>query len=105
MKKVKEQAKSVSERGEEVADIGARHMFDRLMEVRKLVGKRPYRALPVSEKELTNRWLEIRENSDAVYNVLGENMRLSKDGRVLIRRDLIDRVKKIETDLKNVSWS
>lgn len=64
------------------------------------IGSRPYKGLPVDEKELRGRWMQVRKDPNELLNILAENAKMKSDGRVLLPKKLMNKIREYETSLK-----
>lgn len=92
--------KEIAGRMEVVKDQSARNMFARLKEMRRLLGKRPYQGLPVDQNELNARYMQIRNDPVASMQVAQQNVKSTKDGRVLVSKEFIRSIIEIEAKLR-----
>lgn len=79
-----------SARIEQVASESAKRMFQKLMMLRKLVGRRPYRGREVSDEERQDRFVSVRHDREAMKQVISENVRVKDGGQVLLSREFVD---------------
>ncbi len=79
----------LADRMEMVSNISAQRLFARMKELRKNIGARPWRGLPVSTDELRERYASIRHDKEALSSVIGENSKVNKEGKLLVKRDLV----------------
>ena len=79
-----------SARVEKVASESAKRMFQKLMMMRKLIGRRPYRGREVSDQELEDRFIAVRHDREAMKQVIAENVRVKDGGKVLLSREFVD---------------
>ena len=92
--------KEIAGRMEIVRDRSAANMFDRLMRMRKVLGKRPYNGLPVDPGELMARYMQIRNDPETSMQVAEQNVKQRKDGRMLISKEFIKSIIDSETKLR-----
>ena len=88
--------RDLADRAESVVRFSARQMFERLMKLRENIGVRSYEGLPVDEDELNARWGSLRHDEEGAFKALAANTRTGRDGRLLIKRDLAQRITKLE---------
>lgn len=62
-------------------------------DIKKAIGERPYKGLPVSDTELAKRWSQIQHSKQDLVELFQENARFKKDGTVLVPRELIKTIK------------
>lgn len=89
-----------SARIEQVANESAKRMFQKLMMMRKLIGRRPYRGRAVSDEELQDRFVAVRHDREAMKQVIAENVRVQDGGRVLLSREFVDSMIKTEEGMR-----
>lgn len=87
---------SFADNAEFVVKTSAKNMFERIKEERKALGTRPYKGLPVDKTELTSRWIQVRRNIPALVDAISKDVVIKPDGRILIRKKLLQSV--IETE-------
>ena len=98
-KKAKEgNTAAFAERSKLVVDESVNSMFGKLLKMREVLGKQSYRSFPVGEDELTSRYVQVRHDRVGLAQVLGDNVRVKDDGRVLLSRELVERM--IDTEGK-----
>ena len=96
----KKDIKGFSDNLEFIADSVAHNMFKRAMAVRKTMGVRPYRGIPVAKDEQMRRYLQVRRDSTALGQILGENTRVKDDGTLLLPKELVKRLGEMEGELR-----
>ncbi len=64
------------------------------------IGDKPYRGIPVTEHEAETRYLQMRDSAKLQTNSLEENITMSVDGRVLVNKEYIKAIKKMEAKLR-----
>lgn len=62
----------------------------RRKDIKKAIGSRPFKGLPVSDAELQARWGQIKNNPQALAELFQENARFKKDGTVLVPKELMN---------------
>lgn len=87
-------------RAETVVKESAARMFERLKMMRKVLGKRPYQGLPVKPEQIAARVMQIRHDTNALMQVIGENVRIKPDGRVLISKEFMSIMTETEAKLR-----
>lgn len=100
MRKLSDPMDDFTARIEEVASESAKRMFQKLMMLRKLIGRRPYRGREVSDEELQDRFVAVRHDREAMKQVIAENVRVKDGGKVLLSREFVDSMVKTEEGMR-----
>jgi len=90
----------LADRWELIVREAAKRLFEKRKKIKQAIGPRPYRGLPVSETELLGRYRQIRNDPAAFTNVLAENIKIAKDGRTLLPKDLVSKLVNLETKIR-----
>ena len=64
------------------------------------IGDRPYRGIPVTQEEAETRYLQMRDNAKLQTKSLEENITRSVDGRLLVNKEYIKAIKRMEEKLR-----
>ena len=64
------------------------------------IGDKPYRGIPVTEEEAEIRYLQMRDNAKLQTKSLEENTTMSVDGRLLVNKEYVKALKKMEDKLR-----
>jgi hypothetical protein len=80
----------LASRWETIVEEAAKRIFIKRKAMAKAIGQRPYRGLPVEASDLTARWAQIRHDTPALVEVLSENAKFKKDGKVFVPKALIE---------------
>ena len=64
------------------------------------IGDKPYRGISVTEEEAEIRYLQMRDNAKLQTKSLEENVTMSVDGRLLINKEYVNALRKIEEKLR-----
>ena len=100
MRKPSDPMDDFSARIEQVANESAKRMFQKLMMLRKLLGRRSYRGREVSDEELQDRFVAVRHDREAMKKVIAENVRVRDGGKVLLSREFVDSMAKTEDKMR-----
>jgi len=87
---------NLAARWELLVSESAKRLKNKRDQISKSIGPRPYRGLPVNETELRSRWMQIRRDQNALFDVFSENVRFTKDGRALLPKKLVESILKYE---------
>lgn len=91
----------LADRWELLVEEAAKRLKHKRDEIRKTIGPRPYRGLPVNDTELRSRWFEIRKNPEALFDVFSENVRFTKEGKALLPKELVNKIYEFEQGYKS----
>ena len=89
-----------AERAEIIVQQSAGNMFQKIKAFRKVLGKRPYKGLPVDPEELKLRYQQVRRDKEALIPILAENVKVGQDGKMLISKELLRSVLKMEREIR-----
>lgn len=87
---------NLADRWELLVDEAAKRLNNKRKQIKEAIGSRPYKGMPVDENELRRRWMEIRRDPNAIFEVFAENVRFTKDGRALLPNELVNAIYKGE---------
>ena len=90
----------LADRWELIVSEAAKRLFEKRKKIKQAIGPRPYKGLPVSETELLGRYRQIRNDPGALTNVLAENVKIARDGRTLLPKDLVSKLIDLETKIQ-----
>jgi hypothetical protein len=83
---------SLADRWELLVAEAAKRIKQKRDQIKTTIGARPYHGLPVDETELRSRWMQIRKDPNALFDVFSENVRFTKDGRALLPKKLVESI-------------
>lgn len=86
----------LSGRWEVLVKLAGERLYNKRKKMLEAIGERPYNALPLSDAEVKDRWGQIRRDENALATVLAENVKVTEDGRLLIKNEFLK--KAIETE-------
>lgn len=86
----------LSGRWEVLVKLAGQKLYDKRKKMLDSIGERPYNALPLSDEEIKMRWGQIRRDKDAIAAILAENVKVTNDGKLLVKKDFL--TKAIETE-------
>lgn len=89
-----------SDRMEKVAKDAAQKLFNTRKKLLEGIGERPFKGLPVDQHERLARYQTVRDDPVEMTNLLRENVRVKEDGRVLIRKGLVQTMLQMEGELR-----
>lgn len=78
-----------------VREVGHRQ-FEKMKGIRKAIGQRPYKGVSASQKDMENRYGQIRHDPQALLDTLLDNAKFKTDGRVLLPKALIKQITEME---------
>jgi hypothetical protein len=87
----------LADRWELLVGEAAKRIKKKRDQIKTSIGARPYNGLPVDEDELRARWMEIRRDPNAVFDVMAENVRFTKEGKVMLPKELVNKIVDYET--------
>ncbi len=90
----------LASRWETIVEQSADRIFNKREAIKKRIGTRPYKGLPVDNAELLGRWLEIRDDPEALTQLLKENSKFKSDGTVRVSKELIQQITQLEKKIK-----
>ena len=103
---VKEKKKKVDvvgglgERWEKMVNLAAGRLHDKRKRILTVIGSRPYKGLPVKEDEILSRFAQIQHDPQALTEILKKNAIFKSDGRVLLPKPLITKMKQMTAKLR-----
>ena len=68
--------------------------------IKKVIGERPYKGIPIDENELEIRYTQMRDDPDLHKEALKPNLIKTKDGRVLVNKEYIQALINIESKIR-----
>ena len=92
--------KDTADKWERLTKLASERLFGKRKKIMAAVGNRPYRGLPVSEAELLSRYSQIRNDPEALLEILKENAKFKPDGRVMVPKALIESMKNMEKKIR-----
>lgn len=90
----------LADRWELIVREAANRLFEKRKKIKQAIGPRPYKGLPVSENELMGRYRQIRNDPEALTNMLTENIKIARNGRALLPKDLVSKLIDLETKIR-----
>ena len=85
---------------EEAPKLAAERIYKQKQELRKAMGVKPFGGEDMTEDEAFNEYLALRINPAAFQKMLQDNMKMGRDGRPLIRKEVVEAIIKMETKIK-----
>lgn len=85
---------------ETAAKLAAERVYKAQQEVKKVIGSRPFGGGDMTDDEAFTEYLAVRINPAAYQKMLQENSKQGRDGRMLVRKDLVDAIVKMETRIR-----
>ena len=92
--------KDTADKWERMTQIASERLFGKRKRIMAAVGNRPYKGLPVSEAELLSRYSQVRNDPEALLEILKENAKFKPDGRVMVPKALIESMKNMEKKIR-----
>ena len=92
---------AMADKFEYVKNTSAERMYERLKAFRAAIGTRPYKGLPVDEKELTARYVQIRNDPVAWKKIIEENAKVKEDGSILLPKKFVSSLQSMEKKLRD----
>ena len=89
-----------ADKWERMTSVSSQRLFDKRKNIMAAVGTRPYKGLPVSEAELLSRYTQVRRDPKALMEILQENATFKSDGRVLVKKALVEAMVKMEAKVR-----
>lgn len=86
----------LSGRWEVLVKLAGERLYNKRKKMLEAIGERPYNALPLSDAEIKDRWGQIRRDENALASILAENVKVTEDGKLLIKNEFLK--KAIETE-------
>lgn len=90
----------LADKWEKMRDLAAGRLFEKRKKIKEIIGARPYRGLPVSEKDLLSRFSQIWHDSQALLQVTLENAKFKPDGRVLLPKAFLEALRNMTKKLR-----
>lgn len=90
----------LASRWEGMVKFASRRLYDKRKRMLAAIGSRPYKGLPVKEEEILSRFAQIQHDPQALAEVLKQNAMFKEDGRVLVPKDLITKMKEMTQKLR-----
>ena len=90
-----------ADRWELIVSEAGKRLFERRNRIKQAVGARPFKGLPVSEDELLGRYGQIRRDPEEMLKLLLENVKVAKDGRVLLPKEFVNKLVEMEGKIKD----
>ena len=85
---------------EEAAKLAAERIYKQQQEAKKIIGSRPFGGGEMTDDEAFTEYLAVRINPQAYQQMIQENSKQGRDGRMLVRKELVDAIVKMETRIK-----
>ena len=85
---------------EEAPKLAAERLYKQKQEMRRSMGSKPFGGEEMTEDEAFVEYLSIRINPQAYQKMLQDNMKMGRDGRPLIKKELVDAIIKMEKKIK-----
>lgn len=85
---------------EKAASLLAERLFQRRQALKKAVGDRPFLGRNLDDNEALAQYMELRHDSQGWQKILQETAIVKEDGRVLLPRQFIDRMREFETRIR-----
>lgn len=92
--------KNIAERLELTSSELARRLFARRQAVRGSIDGQPYRGVEMSDEDRLGRYTEVRDDVDAWLELMNQNFRVKSDGRVLVRKGMMQEIETMEKTLR-----
>jgi hypothetical protein len=87
-------------RWEMIVRESAKALKDKRDKIKVAIGEKPYNSLPIDEDEAVTRYLQMRNDPELHSEALSTNIKKSKDGRILIKKDYLKAITDIENKIR-----
>ena len=87
-------------RWELIVTEAAKRIKEKRDTIKIAIGDKPYRGIPVTEEEAEIRYIQMRDNAKLQTKSLEENITMSVDGRLLVNKEYIKAIAKMEDKLR-----
>ena len=85
---------------EEAVKLAAERIYKQQQEVKKIIGSRPFGGGEMTDDEAFTEYLAVRINPTAYQQMIQENSKQGRDGRMLVRKELVDAIVQMEKRIK-----
>ena len=85
---------------EEATKLAAERLYQQKQEMRRAMGSKPFGGGEMTDDEAFTEYLAVRINPQAYQQMIQENSKQGRDGRMLVRKELVDAIVKMETRIK-----
>jgi len=85
---------------EKATKLAAERLYKMEKELRKNIGTHTFGGGGMTEDEAFNEYLALRINPTAYQKMLQDNMKMGRDGRPLIKKEVVEAIIKMETKIK-----
>ena len=85
---------------EEATKLAAERLYQQKQEMRRAMGSKPFGGGEMMEDEAFVEYLTVRSNPQAYQQMIQDNMKMGRDGRPLIKKELVDAIIKMEKKIK-----
>lgn len=93
-------SEGLASRWESMVKFASKRLYDKRKQMLAAIGSRPYKGLPVKEEQILSRFAQIQHDPQALAEVLKQNAMFKEDGRVLIPKDLVTKMKEMTQKLR-----
>ena len=87
-------------RWELLVDEAAKRIKSKRDTIKIAIGEKPYRGIPVTEEDAEVRYMQMRDNAKMQTEALQENVTMSKAGRLLVNKEYLAAIMKIEKKIR-----
>jgi hypothetical protein len=87
-------------RWEVLVKLAGERLYNKRKKMLEAIGERPYNALPLTDTEVKDRWGKIRRDENALATVLAENVKVTEDGRLLIKNEFLKKAYETEAHFR-----
>ena len=98
--KVKDVPKELAPRWEMIVQEAAKRIKAKRDKIKEVIGERPYQGIPLEDFELEVRLSQMRDNPELQKEALTQNVKKTKDGRLLINKAYLKVLTDYETKIK-----
>ena len=85
---------------EEAVKLAAERIYKQQQEAKKIIGSRPFGGGDMTDDEAFTEYLAVRINPQAYQQMIQENSKQGRDGRMLVRKELVAAIVKMEKKIK-----
>ena len=85
---------------EKAAKLAAERIYKQQQEAKNIIGSRPFGGGDMTDDEAFTEYLAVRINPQAYQQMIQENSKQGRDGRMLVRKELVDAIVKMEMRIK-----
>ncbi len=87
-------------RWELIVDEAAKRIKAKRDTIKIAIGEKPYRGIPVTEEDAEIRYQQMRDSAKLQTEALQENVTMSKAGRLLVNKDYLKALRKLEKKVR-----